>query len=330
MARNEVNRSRSPRLIPILLVLLIAPLAVLSGPAPSPRRLPAFAKINDKLYIQGGFNQTTYTGQLLSLDLSLNWPSSAPAWDLTLPDGIATSRHGMAAIAPKFSAGLGTSTQGYLLLAGSSNNITAAFWNAYDIQQKKWSPVTVTPKAPLTAANTYPHLQGQSVVTDPGTGLVYVVGGFWNTTYNRLMIMDPSTSTLLHFETANSTASLSSESAVWSTAKNTILVFGGSLAPPNVATGFSLATVQEYNPATSAWTSLVGRIVLFALLSPFLPSPSLVLSKTYAKKDTGEQECALGGNRAALSPIVDVCALFPPKSNRQPQATCPWVAWTSA
>ena len=279
MARNTANRFGRPLLFFVLL-LLAAPLAVFSDPVPSPRRLPAFAKINDKLYIQGGFNQTTYTGQLLSLDLSLNWPSSAPAWDMTLPDGIATSRHGMAAIDPKFSAGLGNSTQGYLLLAGSSNNITAAFWNSYDIQQKKWSSVTVTPKAPLTATDTYPHLQGQSVVTDPGTGLVYVVGGFWNTSYNRLMTMDPSTRTLLQFETVtNASSSLSSESAVWSTARNTILVFGGSLAPPSVAVGISLATVQEYNPATAVWSTLVCVIGPFAYSLFPSPAPSLLLSK---------------------------------------------------
>ncbi|GJJ71534.1 hypothetical protein EMPS_03884 [Entomortierella parvispora] len=248
-------RSRSPLLLFILL-LFIAPLTVFADTPPSPRRLPAFAKFNNKLYLQGGYNATDYVGQLMSLDLSVNWPSSAPAWDTSLPAGIITSRHGMAAIPRNFSAGLGNSTQGYLLLVGSSNNITASFWNAYDIQQNRWSSVAVTPKAPLTAADSFPHLQGQSVVTDPSTGYVYVVGGYWNTSYNRLMIMDPSTRTLLSFETVTNKTSLTSESAVWSTARNTILVFGGSVAPPNVAAGISLATVQEYNPATAVWSSL--------------------------------------------------------------------------
>ncbi|KAG0042936.1 hypothetical protein BGZ83_012013 [Gryganskiella cystojenkinii] len=226
---------------------------------PAPRRLVVSAKYNNKLYLQGGHEQLDYTGQLMSLDLSVNWTTSQGAWTTTgLPDGPSTSRHGMVAVPPQFSAGLGPSTQGYLLLIGSSNNVTATFWNSFDLQTNIWSSVVVTAQAP-TPANTYPHLQGQTAVTDPNTGLVYVIGGFWNTTYNRLMIMNPANKTLLHNEAAANvnTSSLTSASAVWSTVRKTILVFGGSrVINPNQLSGIGLDSIPEYNPATSAWTSM--------------------------------------------------------------------------
>ncbi|KAF9079533.1 hypothetical protein BGX23_003814, partial [Mortierella sp. AD031] len=82
----------------------------------------------------------------------------------------------MVFVKPEHSDGLGgggASSQGYLLAIGGNTWPSVNFWASYNIQTRQWSDL-VTPPAPYTG------LEGRTAVSDPNTGLVYVIGGFWN------------------------------------------------------------------------------------------------------------------------------------------------------
>ena len=200
----------------------------------------------------------------MSLDLSANWNTTDGAWTTTgYTDGLRTSRHAMAAVPSAFSAGLGTNINGHLLLVGSSVDLNSSFlWNGYNLDTNVWSPVTPTPLPTLKNVFNFTSLQRHAIVTDPDTGLVYVIGGFQTQnatkvyTYNRLIVMDPSTKTLIKSDLATAATGLASMAAAWSTVRKTVMVFGGTQAPPSPGIG-GLNNMTEYNPSTDQWTPLV-------------------------------------------------------------------------
>ncbi|KAF9896167.1 hypothetical protein BX616_008011, partial [Lobosporangium transversale] len=200
---------------------------------PIGRRRMAFAQSGDSLYIQGGFSIQSYSSQFQSLDLSKSWPTSAPAWSM-LPDGPSVTHHAMVRVAPQHSAGLGGGKQGYLLLIGGAfqGAATQPFFNAYDLESRVWSSV---PVSATSTATPYTALEGHTAVSDPDTGLVYIVGGYWTGgIYNALMVFDPSNRSIVSLQSeAAQTASLTDVAAIWSSVRKTVLTFGGSRAPPS-------------------------------------------------------------------------------------------------
>ncbi|KAG0005365.1 hypothetical protein BGZ65_011361 [Modicella reniformis] len=85
-----------------------------------------------------------------------------------------------------------------------------------------------------------------------------MIGGYFgNTTFNSLTVFDPSTGKFVTQEAATATTSLTDVAAVWSFARNTILTFGGSRAPPAIQNGIEAKNLEEYDPATKGWKTMV-------------------------------------------------------------------------
>ncbi|KAG0057892.1 hypothetical protein BGZ89_001766 [Linnemannia elongata] len=172
----------------------------------------------------------------------------------------------MVYVKPEHSAGLGgasAGSQGYLLSIGGNTVPGINFWAYYNIQTQQWTPIT-TPTAP------YPGLEGPTAVSDPNTGLVYVIGGFWNldgtlaTTLkitNFMTVIDPTQSigTRIVSQTpATGLNNLTGAVAVWSTMRRSVLVFGGSraVALADIA-GLQMTSIDEYDPVRGTWGTML-------------------------------------------------------------------------
>ncbi|KAF9934332.1 hypothetical protein FBU30_002471 [Linnemannia zychae] len=235
---------------------------------PTVRRRAAYTVYNNQFYVQGGILPTaekSSSGDLNRLNLTAGWAATAAPWT-TLAVGQPVWHHAMVAIEPKFSAGLGTGTQGYLLAVGGASGTAAGFWAAYNIQTDQWTSIATS-----SADSTYtPYiaLEGHTATVDPSTGLVYVIGGFDNGVglppgvkdpqiINRLLVFDPKTATVLSQELATATNSFTGANAVWSARRGTVLLVGGSRAASTGSVkGLDMGVLTEYNPTTKQWTTM--------------------------------------------------------------------------
>ncbi|KAF9148287.1 hypothetical protein BG015_009990 [Linnemannia schmuckeri] len=131
-------------------------------------RRVGFATLNDVLYIQGGFD-TDASNQFVSLDLSTSWSTSNPAWTIR-KDGQFTSHLALASI----SAGSNGGSKGSILSIGGMNTPTGPpnFLVMYDISSASWTTTLNSVKPP------YPALEGHAAISDPNTGLIYIIGGY--------------------------------------------------------------------------------------------------------------------------------------------------------
>ncbi|KAF9346862.1 hypothetical protein BGX34_003557 [Mortierella sp. NVP85] len=123
------------------------------------------------------------------------------------------------------------------------------FFSSYDVGTESWQMLS-TVKAPYT------YLEGHSAVSDPHTGLVYIVGGYGNSTYNLLSVYDPKTKALVSQASATAATSLTDIGAVWLNSRNTILTFGGTRATPAVPQGLGSAELNEYDPSSKTWSTM--------------------------------------------------------------------------
>ncbi|KAG0023235.1 hypothetical protein BGZ81_008193 [Podila clonocystis] len=223
---------------------LVSSLSLATAQAPSGVRRMGYTQLDDKLFIQGGFD-TDSSSQFFSLDLSTSWPDSTPVWS-ELRDGQSTTHLALATTS--------VGGKGSLLAIGGYGAPT--FFSAYDIGTNTWANIS-------GVRNPYRELEGHAAVTDPSSGLVYIVGGFTNTsngtnTYNSLAVYNPGTKSMVSQQAAASLAtSLSDVGAVWSTKRNTMLTFGGSLANPTNPAAVSPGVVNEYDPNSKSWSVMV-------------------------------------------------------------------------
>ncbi|KAF9088436.1 hypothetical protein BGX23_007373 [Mortierella sp. AD031] len=195
-----------------------------------------------------------------------------------------------------------------------------------------WRNVTITTASTLMP---YDELEGQTAAVDPATGLVYVFGGYINTTTtaqttpevnNLLTVFDPNTTRILSQEAANATTSLTGAVAIWSTIRNSVLLFGGSRAVgTEFVKGLELVSIVEYIPTTKQWSKMktTGDI----------PSPRLVACAA-ASKD-GSKIVLHGGAKDASAflstmHILDVATGVwkqgPSTTKVRSQATCTYNA----
>jgi N-acetylneuraminic acid mutarotase len=215
-----------------------------------------YTMMDNVLYIQGGFDTVT-SSQFVSLDLSSSWSTSSPAWK-KLQDGQATTH---LAVVPISSASNGGAKGSLLSIGGMGAN---PFFSSYDVSTESWQ-MLATVKAPYT------YLEGHSAVSDPHTGLVYIVGGYGNSTYNLLSVYDPKTKAMVSQASATAATSLTDIGAVWLNSRNTILTFGGTRATP--ATPQGLGDLNEYDPSSKTWSTMVSLAVNFFFLGPKNSSP---------------------------------------------------------
>ncbi|KAI1317414.1 hypothetical protein EDD11_008478 [Mortierella claussenii] len=197
-----------------------------------------FATINDALFIQGGFDVAA-SSQFVSLDLSTSWSSTSPAWK-NRKDGQSTSHLALAPISAASNGG----SQGSLLAIGGMGNV--AFFNSYDIASDTWSTLSSV-KPP------YPTMEGHAAVSDPNTGLVYMVGGYGNNTFNSLSVYDPKSKSMVSQQSASAANSLTDVGAVWVNGRNSVVTFGGSRAPPAGTSGLGGGDLNEYDTASKSW-----------------------------------------------------------------------------
>lgn len=224
-----------------LALILSCSILFAKAQAPQAIRRLGFVQVADKLYIQGGFSATTYVQDFLVLDLAASWTTASPSWK-SLPAGTLTSHHALTAV--------GGDQQ--ILAMGGLNN-PPSFVRSFDFTKQKWTNVAAS-------SVPFPGIEGHSMVTDPNTGQVYVIGGNNATTnqYNGMMVYNPTASSFATQLTATNTTSLTDAGVVWSSVRQTILVFGGSLAPPVSPVGLDLTAVREYDPVSKTWKTMVS------------------------------------------------------------------------
>ncbi|KAF9137117.1 hypothetical protein BGX30_010531 [Mortierella sp. GBA39] len=215
----------------------------------------------------------------------------------------------MVYVKPEHSAGLGgasAGSQGYLLSIGGNTVPGINFWAYYNIQTQQWTPLT-SQSAPYTG------LEGQTAVSDPNTGLVYVIGGFWNldgkiaTTLgitNFLTVIDPTQSIgtrIVSQAPATGLNNLTGAVAVWSTMRKSVLVFGGSRAVSltHVA-GLGMTNVDEYDPVRGTWGTMLTS-------GPSLPGARL--DACAATSDDGSKIIVFGGELDVASFLSSIYVL---------------------
>ncbi|KAK5814654.1 hypothetical protein F5H01DRAFT_414700 [Linnemannia elongata] len=250
------------------------------------RRRAAFAQYNNQLYFHGGILANGGgTGDLSALNLNSSWSTTNPAWT-TLASGNWVWHHAMIPIKPEHSAGLGSaSTKGFLLSVGGYPPPLNAFFSAYNIQTGSW--------ANLTTPSPYTGLEGHTAVADPATGLVYVMGGFYNNNPqpnpkvgNLLTVFDPKTAAVMQRVEATDANNMTGGSAVWSTRRKTVLLFEGSRA---VVTGDVKGIVQT---AVQEYDTTIGQWKTFETKGTF-PSPRL--DACAVESDDGSKVILFGG-----------------------------------
>ncbi|KAG0200805.1 hypothetical protein BGX28_006218 [Mortierella sp. GBA30] len=263
-------------------LLLVIPFAQNAhAQAPVSSRRMGFTQMNDVLYIQGGFDTDNPTGQFVSLDLSKSWSATSPQWT-KLKDGQSTSHLALASISPASNGG--RSAMGSILAIGGIGTTATglpAFFGSFDLSSGAWSNLTL--KAP------YLSLEGHAVVSDPNTGLVYIIGGNGNNSYNQLSVYDPKSQSMVSQQSATPASSLTDVGAVWSSARNTILTFGGSRAPPAATQGLGSSSLDEYDPSSRSWRTMST--------SGDVPSPRL--DHCMAASEDGSKIVLFGGTDGA-------------------------------
>ncbi|KAF9284878.1 hypothetical protein BGZ68_004335 [Mortierella alpina] len=218
--------------------------------APTPATSAAYATVDEKvLYVQGGFTNltagaSTLTDQFYALNLTHDWTSSSPPWKAVTGFNDRKSPlswgNSMAVLKSKESL-IMWATQGY----GAVDSGLLS----YSIAANSWTVIA----EPLPAEHTTWY-KLKSVV-DPITGLVYIPGGWNNGT--SMAIYNPEGSSFTSvpmpsFEIMTPTVSYST--AVWSTQRDSFLIYGG-LNYLNVRVGNPF--LIEYSPRGTGWRRLL-------------------------------------------------------------------------
>ncbi|CAO3566296.1 unnamed protein product [Mortierella alpina] len=284
---NEVNaghrgrgqRKHSPTCILSLLLTCLASLMLLptpaqgqSSPAPLPVSGPAFARSSTRLYIQGGTFANINYGQFFSLDLAVDWNTTAPAWT-QLNNGPQQNIYPAV-----FSADQQT------MITFHSGGATFAY--RYSVAKAQWTASTLQVQ--------YGGYQGVGAVTDPNTGLVYLAGGYTDGSRNAMNMYNFNTDTMAD-AAMPAAASVFPNRAyyanVWSQKRGSILYFGGyntTLKPiPNGN------VVSEYVPSTQVWSTL----------STTGTPPTMRADHCMTSNDDGSQVIVYGGRPVGNAPF---------------------------
>ncbi|KAH7044337.1 hypothetical protein BKA57DRAFT_538264 [Linnemannia elongata] len=242
--RTKKGQSRSLflLLIEVLLSTTVTLIAMAQSSTTAPPAVSVFqwAVLDEKtLYIQGGnsasFSSPVYLATFYSLDLTKPFQDSQAPWT-TLPTGPSFGEGSMVVSVDK--------TKLYL-----RNPANSTFWT-YLITGSagQWTNMTYVPAS-------MNHRTLTKAVMDPDTGVIFTAGGYdkdgTSPLYSMLgyniisgivsnfwMGLMP---TLVHY------------SAVWSTVRKSILVYGGSIS---VHREDFVKTFYEYIPATNTWLNV--------------------------------------------------------------------------
>ncbi|KAG0081082.1 hypothetical protein BGZ92_000362 [Podila epicladia] len=207
--------------------------------AVQPVQEAAFMVAGSKLYIQGGKNEyigrdgnLTYTpqAQLLSLDLSKDWPTSAPEWSILAP---------------------GASMYLFVGVAATDNRTVITFnaekekdsirVNTYDITSDSWKLAMSRTGLPDDIR------EGMRAVVDPNSGLVYINSNLY------MHVFDPRDNMIKRTTLIEGDIMPTRKFAgvAYLKSRQKIIYMGG-------LTGFNMygfnMDISEYSPQTEGWT----------------------------------------------------------------------------
>ncbi|KAF9199447.1 hypothetical protein BGZ49_010448 [Haplosporangium sp. Z 27] len=236
----------------------------------------AFARTSTKLYIAGG-NNTKPTPQFISLDLSVAWNSSRPAWQI-LANGPA-----QALFPAVFSEDESTMI---------AFHCGTPFAMRYNVAKNTWNASSAT------AVNGV--FQGIGAVTDPLSGSVYLAGGYTGNRDTMSIYSFSSDSFLPNSELLPTSGMFQSRayySNVYSKQRQSILYFGGynSSLLPLVQNN----VITEYVPASDSWQTLVTTGI----------PPEMRSDHCMATNDNGTLVVIYGGRRSGAGFVNDIYIL---------------------
>ncbi|KAF9948020.1 hypothetical protein BGZ70_002400 [Mortierella alpina] len=166
-----------------------------SSPAPLPVSGPAFARSSTRLYIQGGTFANINYGQFFSLDLAVDWNTTAPAWT-QLNDGPQQNIYPAV-----FSADQQT------MITFHSGGATFAY--RYSVAKGQWTASTLQVQ--------YGGYQGVGAVTDPNTGLVAYYTNVWSQKRGSILYFGGYNTTLKPIPNGNVVSEYVPSTQTWST-----------------------------------------------------------------------------------------------------------------
>ncbi|KAG0272722.1 hypothetical protein BGZ95_011498, partial [Linnemannia exigua] len=205
---------------------------------------PAFARSVNKLYVLSGVQRIGsaefLTPQFMSLDLTVPWNSTKPAW-MRLEDGPQQNT---------FPAAFSSDEQTLFAFHIQGTNAPLQ----YSVQDNKWQVVNIK----FENAG----FDGIGAVTDPRTGLIYLAGGYVEGNYNApfykfLDIFDPVTLSIHTVDLPNPAIALPVRryyGNVWSKHRNSILYWGGSSPSPD--SGVERNSISEFSTDKMTWSTM--------------------------------------------------------------------------
>ncbi|KAK5808240.1 hypothetical protein F5H01DRAFT_59536 [Linnemannia elongata] len=206
---------------------------------PVPVTGAGFARAATRLYVLGGLpstaNNTLPLGQFFSLDLTLAWNASSPAWT-RLASG------------PKqriFPATFSKNQKSMIVFrAGEPNYI-----RRYIVASGNWS---------LSKVNlTYGNREGVGAVTDPNNGLVYIARGYTDINERSVDVYNVDTDNLSELPLPPATSFLAQRTYygnVWCQPRKSILYFGGYALETQPAP--ISPDITEFVPSNQTWSTL--------------------------------------------------------------------------
>ncbi|KAF9102248.1 hypothetical protein BGX29_004786 [Mortierella sp. GBA35] len=247
-----------------------------SNDVPSPAWGAAFARTATKLYVLGGktsaADDSPTTGQFFLLDLATPWAGNAPAWK-RLQSGP------MQSVFP----GVFTVDQKTMIVFHISGPNSVY---RYNVDTNAWS----------TSPMVFPAAQYQGVgaVTDPGTGLVYLAGGYTDANRGSIDVFNPGTDTATQDPLPNAATTFGARwyySNVWCQQRKSILYFGGY----NVT--------SHPGPANNVITELVPSTKSWGTMSTSGTPPAMRSDHCMAANDDGTKVIIYGGRLPNNAPF---------------------------
>jgi hypothetical protein len=262
----------------------------------------SFSRAVTKLYVIGGAKPAgpSYTAirQVISLDLTIPFNSTAPAWT-QLADGPPQSL---------FPTALSSDEQTLFAFHILDTNSP---WQ-YNVQENKWQE--------SVAKFERAEFIGVGSVTDPRTGLIYLAGGFDEVNKDApimktIDIFDPVSQTI-HVDDLPDPTSVfpirQNYANVWSKYKNSILYWGGNNKNP-LGPGLVENSVAELSTDSMTWSTMVNVRNLFFCSFQTCVAQSDDLSFFHcnmSQETQGNAPAGRSGHCMAASTSRPVLALF--------------------
>ena len=187
--------------------------------------------------------------QFVSLDLTTPWIDSNPSWH-TMPKGEDKN------VSPEevFQSATLSPDQQTLIFWNNTDAVDGSI-STFNLQSQTW-------QSPIPNPVGINKMNGLIALTDPGSGNIYIPNGANATTPNgprSMFVYNPTTKSLntLPMPGAPMPMAVSYYSMVWSTALNSMLLYGGTVTSTLSPSPY----MYTFSPSTVKWTLIVRYIV---------------------------------------------------------------------